>query len=198
MTYYVNINAGEGGNGTKESPFKKIQQAADIALPGDEVIVAPGVYREYVNPKNGGTADKPIVYRSETLKAAHITGAESIKNWEKVEGNVYKASVSNSIFGDYNPFTTLVSGDWFIAYMIAHTGDVYLNGKSMYEVTELGKVKNPEIYKASWDQEFTVYTWYTEQDTAKNETVIYANFQGKDPNTEDVEISVRRNCFHPS
>ena len=198
MTYYVNINAGEGGNGTKESPFKKIQQAADIALPGDEVIVAPGVYREYVNPKNGGTADKPIVYRSEILKAAHITGAESIKNWEKVEGNVYKASVSNSIFGDYNPFTTLVSGDWFIAYMIAHTGDVYLNGKSMYEVTELGKVKNPEIYKASWDQEFTVYTWYTEQDTANNETVIYANFQGKDPNTEDVEISVRRNCFLPS
>src|SRR5574344_615156 len=116
LTYYVNINAGEGGNGTKESPFKKIQQAADIALPGDEVVVAPGVYREYVNPKNGGTADKPIVYRSETLKAAHITGAESIKNWEKVEGNVYKASVSNSIFGDYNPFTTLVSGDWFIAY----------------------------------------------------------------------------------
>lgn len=49
LTYYVNINAGEGGNGTKESPFKKIQQAADIALPGDEVIVAPGVYREYVN-----------------------------------------------------------------------------------------------------------------------------------------------------
>ena len=59
MTYFVNINAGEGGNGTKENPFKHIQQAADIAQPGDEVIVAPGVYREYVNPKNGGTAEKP-------------------------------------------------------------------------------------------------------------------------------------------
>ena len=81
--------------------------------------------------------------------------------------------------------------------MIAHTGDVFLNGKSMYEVTSLDKVKNPEVYKASWDPDFTVYTWYTEQDEKSDETVIYANFQGKNPNEEDVEISVRKHCFYP-
>ena len=63
--------------------------------------------------------------------AAHITGAEELKGWTKVEGSVYTARVSNKIFGDYNPYTTLVSGDWFIAYFVAHTGDVFLNGKSM-------------------------------------------------------------------
>ena len=40
--------------------------------------------------------------------------------------------------------------------------------------------------------------WYTEQDTEKDETVIYANFQGKNPNEENVEINVRRECFMPS
>ena len=49
----------------------------------------------------------------------------------------------------------------------------------------------------SWDPDFSVYTWYAEQDEANNQTIIYANFHEKDPNKENVEISVRRNCFYP-
>lgn len=198
MTYYVNANAQNDGKGTKESPFKKIQMAADIAVAGDEIIVAPGLYREYVNPKNGGTAEKPIIYHSEKMQEAHISGAEPLKNWEKIEENVYMARISNEIFDDFNPYKELVSGDWFIAYMKAHLGDIYLNGKSMYEVQSLDEIKNPKIYIPSWDQEFTKFVWYTEQDKTKNETIIWANFQGKNPENEDVEFAVRRHCFYPS
>ena len=55
MIYYVNANASRDGNGSREMPFRRINDAAKIALPGDEIVVAPGVYREYVNPQHAGT-----------------------------------------------------------------------------------------------------------------------------------------------
>ena len=62
MTIYVDASAAAGGNGTKERPYKTIQEAADTALPGDEVLVLPGIYREAVNPKHAGTPAHRITY----------------------------------------------------------------------------------------------------------------------------------------
>ena len=62
MIYYVNNSAPKNGNGTKEMPFKFINDAAKIAKAGDEVLVAPGIYHEYVDPVNGGTENARIVY----------------------------------------------------------------------------------------------------------------------------------------
>ena len=81
MVIYVDANAFREGNGTKERPFRYINDAAQIARPGDEVLVAPGVYREYVNPANAGTQDARITYRSTEPLGAVITGAEEVKNW---------------------------------------------------------------------------------------------------------------------
>ena len=65
MIYYVSADAARTGNGSKEHPFQTITEAANLAKAGDEVIVAPGTYREYVNPINGGTDDEHrITYRS--------------------------------------------------------------------------------------------------------------------------------------
>ena len=137
MIYYVDCKADVTGDGSKTSPFKTISEAAAIAMPGDEVVVAEGIYREEVDPKNAGTEDNRITYRSEVPLGAVITGAEVIKDWEDLGSNVWKTVIDNSLFGDYNPYTTLISGDWFQMGFIAHTGDVFLNGKSLYEVTTL-------------------------------------------------------------
>ncbi len=196
MIWYVNGSFAGHGNGSKAQPFRTISEAAKAACPGDEVIVAPGIYREWVNPLRGGTEDARIVYRSEAPLAAVITGAEEVKNWTKYEGQTWVAKISNGLFGGDNPYTDLVKGDWYRPVMKAHRGEVYLNGKSLYETETLDGVTNPVKNMRSWDPEGTLLTWYTEQD-GEGYTLIYANFAGKDPNQENVEINVRRNCFYP-
>jgi len=195
MVYYVNAQASRDGNGSREMPFCRINDAAKVAVAGDEVVVAPGIYREYVNPLNAGTEDKRIVYRSEKPLGAVITGAEVLTGWEKYEGNVWTARVDNGVFGAYNPYTTYVCGDWYFAPTVRHTGAVYLNDRMMYETVTLEECIKGEVDPCSWQPEESTYKWYTEQDG--NETVLYANFQGKDPNREKIEINVRRNCFMP-
>ena len=198
MVIYVNANAPREGDGSKERPFKHINEAAQAARPGDEVLVAPGVYREYVDPQHGGEEGGRIVYRSQEPLGAVITGAEVVKSWEPYRDNVWVCRVDNGVFGAYNPYTTLVMGDWYFAPPVRHTGAVYLNDRQLYEAETLEECVKGEVYPPSWEPQYSVYKWYTEQDESKNETVIYANFQGANPNEENVEINVRRNCFMPS
>lgn len=196
MNIYVNCNACKDGNGTKESPYRFINDAAQAAAAGDEILVAPGIYREYVDPKNAGTENARIVYKSEVPLGAVITGAEEVHDWTHLEGNVWVCRIDNGVFGSYNPYTTLVKGDWYFGPFVRHTGAVYLNDRQLYEVQSLEECIEGKVYIHSWEPEWSVYKWYTEQDG--KETVIYANFQGKDPRVEKVEINVRRNCFMPS
>ena len=198
MKYYVNASAFRSGCGTKEAPFKNISSAAKIAKPGDEVLVAPGIYREYVDPANAGTEDARITYTSAEKGGAVITGAEEVKNWTPYAENVWMCRIQNGIFGQYNPYTTPVAGDWYFAPKPVHTGEIYLNGHAMYEVLSEEEVLNPTVFKSSWEPEATLRKWYTAQDDEKNETILIANFGTLDPNAECVEINVRRNCFYPS
>ena len=195
MIYYVNCNASRDGNGSKEMPFRHINDAAKVALPGDEVIVAPGIYREYVNPLNAGTEENRIVYRSEQPLGAVITGAEVLTGWTKYKGDVWTTRVDNGIFGAYNPYTTFVCGDWYFAPTVRHTGSVYLNDLAMYETVTLDECIEGAADPCAWNQEESKYKWFTVQDG--NTTVLYANFRGLDPNKEKVELAVRRNCFMP-
>ena len=197
MQIYVSASVKRSGDGSQAAPFQTINEAAQVAVAGDEVIVLPGYYREWVDPKNGGTADDcRITYRSQVPGGAVITGSEVVKTWEPYQGDVWVARIPNGLFGNYNPYTTLIEGDWYIPSKPFHTGEVYLNGKSMYEAEDLEGVLQPQEYKSSWDRAFTIYRWYTCQEDGN--TVLYANFHGANPNEENVEINVRRNCFYPS
>ncbi|HEX3022717.1 MAG TPA: DUF1565 domain-containing protein, partial [Lachnospiraceae bacterium] len=208
MEYHVAKNGSDQGQGTKDDPFLTINKAASLAVAGDTVTVHEGEYREWVNPRFKGLSDKRrIVYQAAEGEKVVIKGSEHIQNWQKVEGNVWKTILPNSLFGDHNPYLQKVFGDWIVTVEeTKHLGDVYLGGMSFYEVNSYEQLLNPVVRTEvldHWTQrvvpihntEQTKYVWYTEVDTEN--TTIYANFQGSDPNREFVEINVRRSCFYP-
>ena len=45
MKIYVDASARCDGNGSEFRPFKRINEAAKIAVAGDEVLVKPGIYK---------------------------------------------------------------------------------------------------------------------------------------------------------
>jgi hypothetical protein len=195
--YHVSVNGNDSNEGSELKPFKTISQAVQFALPGDVITVHAGTYREWINPIRGGESDsKRIVFRAAPGERVEIKGSEIMKGWEKEKNGVWKVVIPNSFFGDYNPYQDSIFGDWFNRQgRIHHTGEVFLNGKSLYEKETLEKVVNPVANKNIKDPEGSTYTWYCQSDN--NNTTIWANFHQFDPNKELTEISTRPTCIYP-
>jgi hypothetical protein len=195
--YHVSVKGNDSNEGSELKPFKTISQAVKFAYPGDVITVHAGTYREWINPVRGGESDsKRIVLRAAPGEKAEIKGSEIIKGWEKQKDGVWKVVIPNSFFGDYNPYQDSIFGDWFNRQgRIHHTGEVFLNGKSLYEKETLDKVMNPVADKNIKDPEGSTYTWFCNSDN--NNTTIWANFHQFDPNKELTEISTRRTCIYP-
>lgn len=195
--YHVAKAGSDSNNGSAFNPFKTINNAARVALPGDVIIVHEGTYREWVNPERGGESDsKRIIYQAAPGERVEIKGSEIIKGWKKEKGTVWKSVIANSFFESYNPYQDSIHGDWFDGHgRIHHTGEVFLNGKSLYEKSRLDEVMDPVPSDKTIDSKGSIYTWYCETD--ETNTYIWANFHEFDPNREMVEISTRRTCFYP-
>jgi hypothetical protein len=196
MEYHVAASGDDKQAGTLQAPFRTISHAAQVARPGDTVIVHQGTYREWVSPAYGGAPTQRITYQAAAGEKVVISGAEPVSGWVREGGNVWKAVISNTLFDGFNPYKDVLTGDWFMTRNpVFHTGEVYLNGKSLYETDSLEGVKNPVETADSLDKPGSRYTWYCETDDQN--TTIWANFHGADPNKEDVEINVRPHVFWP-
>lgn len=196
MEYHVSKQGNDQAKGTADQPFRTISRAAALALPGDTVTVHTGIYREWVNPANGGTEEHRINYQSAGDGEVVITGAERISDWKDEGNNVWSTEVPNSLFSIRNPFEVELSGDWlFDGAFSVHLGDVYLDCKSLYECDSVDKVRNPEIWPDAKYPEDSLLKWHAQ--AGSGTTKIWANFGGKDPRKENVEINVRPYCFWP-
>jgi len=195
--YHVSVKGNDDNDGSAVNPFKTISEAVNHAYHGDVITVHVGIYRERVNPLRGGESDaKRIVYRAAPGEKVEIKGSEIATGWEKVKNGVWKVTIDNAFFGDYNPYQDSIHGDWFSDLgWLHHTGEVYLNNKSLYEQPTLELVMNPVPGKRTKDHDGSLYTWYCESD--KNTTTIWANFHKFNPNKELVEVSARKTCIYP-
>ncbi len=218
---HVATTGSDHAEGSESAPLRTINRAAELALPGDRVVVHEGEYREWVKPRRGGLSDnRRITYEGAAGERVVIKGSERVTDWSRVEGaenadgaagSVWTTTIPNELFGSWNPFAEEIVGDWVVRPIEdgkrKHLGDVYLNGRSFYEVGSPEEVTDParrdEIVDdwtdrpvAVHDPDQTQYVWHArvEADT----TTLWANFQGADPNAELVEINVRRSVFYPT
>ena len=198
QNYHVSVDGNDNNSGSEDFPFKTISRAAKIALPGNTVTVHAGVYREWVSPNYGGIDNqKRIIYQAADGEEVWIKGSEIIKGWKLYDKTVWKVEIDNSIFNDFNPYKEIIKGDWLMKTYGRdhHLGEVYINGKSLYEIDDLSKVFSEDPLERAYDLESSKYKWYCEVNDKA--TIIYANFHGFNPNNEEVEINVRPSVFFP-
>ncbi len=186
--FHVATNGKDSNPGAQAAPLRTIQRAADLAQPGDAITVHEGVYRERIAPPRGGESDaKRIVYQTAPGEKVEIKGSEVVKNWVKVQDDVWKVTVPNSFFGGFNPYSDLIHGDWFSPKgRQHHTGAVYLNGEWLAEAAKLDEVLKPVG---------ATPLWFGQVD--QENTTIWAQFKGVDPNEQLAEMNVRRTVFYP-
>ena len=186
--FHVATSGNDANPGTQAAPLRTIQRAADLAQPGDVITVHEGVYRERINPPRGGESDtERIVYQAAPGEKVEIKGSEVVKDWVKVQDDVWKVTLPNSFFGSFNPYSDLIHGDWFNPKgREHHTGAVYLNGDWLTEAAKLDDVLKPAG---------AAPLWFGQVD--KDNTTIWAQFKGVNPNEQLVEINVRQTVFYP-
>ncbi|GHV28943.1 hypothetical protein AGMMS4952_13800 [Spirochaetia bacterium] len=196
-TYYVSAaNGSDANTGDSDHPFKSISKAAELARPGNTVIVRAGVYRERVAPAWGGREDAPIIYRAETPGRVIIKGSDVYTGTWESSGSLYAASLNGMSFtddwywDDANPFKVDARGrpTGFSYNQTSKTGEgtytlgqVFVKGKPYKQVVHQTLAQGGP---GTW--------WY---DTAANK--VYVHFKAGDSNTDTVEFTTRRRIFAP-
>lgn len=190
---------------TDPAAYSTINEAVQMARDGDTILIHDGVYREWVDPLYSG-----VTYAAAPNEHPIIKGSEVLTGWTRIKDTVWEAKVQNHLFGDYNPYAQKIEGDWmyFPNEYDAHLGDVYLNGRSLYEASSLDDLYDAPVRYSSFqyllppevepihEPEYTVYRWYAVVEN--NFTRILCNFHEYDPNEQTIEINVRKSCFYPT
>ncbi len=151
-TYHVATNGLDSNAGSRRKPLRTIQHAANLAQPGDTITVHEGTYREYINPPRGGSSNrKRITYQAAPNATVVIKGSERISNWTHLTNDVWQATLPNTFFNYFNPYTNAIHGDWFNGRgRTHHTGAVYLNGTWLTEAASKDELFLPPGTKPDW------------------------------------------------
>jgi hypothetical protein len=130
-THYVSAEHSEASDdnpGTEVLPFRTIQRAAEVARTGERILIADGVYREWVNPPRGGNgSDSMIAYHAmpgarviikgsqiitpEMWRSSRYQGAGPLERFLKTKPNpdvtLWALKLPREWFDGYNPFACI-------------------------------------------------------------------------------------------
>lgn len=85
--YYVDPAGSDAGPGTESAPWRSIQRAADLMVPGDTAYVRSGTFRESVSLTRSGTPGSPVRFMAAPGAAPVLDGT----------GGLYAGFTTNSI-----------------------------------------------------------------------------------------------------
>ncbi len=195
--YHVAVDGADGRDGSEEQPLRTISEAARRAEPGDTITVHEGTYRERIDPPRGGVSNEErIVYRAAPGEDVVVKGSEPMQGWEHVGHDTWKVRIPNDFFGDFNPYSDEIHGDWFNPLdRPHHTGAVYLDGHWLTEAAALDEVLEPVGERPPWRDAqappgyLVNVLWFQPEGAERVPVAEYAAQRGVDtaPSTEDME-----------
>ncbi|HVN93426.1 MAG TPA: right-handed parallel beta-helix repeat-containing protein [Terracidiphilus sp.] len=177
-TYYVDnqsAKADDNGPGTKSHPFRTVNKAAQVLMPGERVVIASGIYRECVRPARGGASPAQMIsYEAAPGAKVFIRGSEVLKDgWEEQsvsagrfggptassqgasQVTVWRHELSGDLFPDgYQPFALAsVAGNWEwldprtvdMGPYFRRRGLVFADGKPLEPVEQLRELASPHL-----------------------------------------------------
>lgn len=126
--------ANDDSAGTEKAPFKTINRAAELAKPGDIVLVHEGVYRERVAPVRGGEKGYPIIYMAAPGETVIIKGSEIWQpEWQPIPNrpHIYMGKLDPKLFLQYNPYQIALKQPPIAGMTL---GQAFVDGNPLLEV----------------------------------------------------------------
>lgn len=178
VIYHVaqkNPKASDAGNtpGTLKNPYKSIAKALKNIRPGDVVIIHEGIYRESADVMVSGTKERPITIEAAKNEKVIMRGSEKVASWIRLPGTdpIYVHNGWTKFFGAWRTPADDARDK--------ARNQVYINGTYIEEVPLQDSLREGTFYI----------------DKAAGKIFLWPK-DGKDPNTENVEVSDREYCLN--
>ncbi|MFO7802566.1 MAG: chondroitinase-B domain-containing protein, partial [Desulfovermiculus sp.] len=91
LSYYVSDSgvSSDMNSGTQDDPLRTVQEALNRAVPGDEVIIGTGTYREELQLGRSGTSDHPITIKAQVPGEAFLMGSDVVEGWQLSHDHIW-------------------------------------------------------------------------------------------------------------
>ena len=195
-------DASDNNAGDEDHPFLTINKAAQIVRAGERVLIKPGIYREKVVPRNGGTSQEQMIcYEAApgsevVIKGSCILTSPWVRslNPAQFSEKLWMTTLADSLFPEISPFKLENASAADIEIMPWATewigrppytnrrGMVFQDGKRL---TQLAAYEDLVRLPGSF--------WVDSTGTVLH---IHA-FDGKNPNEVTIEITVQQHLFKP-